>query len=149
MANLPAGSYGAANKEMMTTFNISQNGFPYLYLATTARQISAAIIPLFIAPLSEHIGRKPLYLAAWILFVVSLIPSAVAKNFATLVVGRCFDGATSAQFPVMAGGTIADIWDDAQGRSLAIALFSYASVIGIALGPFIGGVIVNSKDWHW
>lgn len=149
MANLPAGSYGAANEAMASAFGISQDAFPWLYFATTARQFASAVVPLFIAPLSEQMGRKPIYLVSWGLFIVFLIPSAVAKNFATIVVGRLLDGAASAQITVMAGGTLSDIWADAHGRSLAVGVFSFASVVGIALGPFIGGVIVNSKDWHW
>lgn len=133
----------------MSAFDIPQDDVPWLYFATTARQFASAVVPLFIAPLSEHVGRKPVYLVSWGLFVVFLIPSAVAKHFATIVVGRLLDGAASAQFSVMAGGTISDIWGDGHGRSLAVALFSFASVIGIALGPFIGGVIVNTKEWHW
>lgn len=50
------------------------------------------------------------------------------------------------------GGSIADIWRGDAARSVPMSIFGFTSVAGIALGPFVGSVIVqiNKIDpWRW
>jgi MFS family permease len=44
-----------------------------------------ALGPLFLGPLSEFYGRRPIYLFSWAMFVIWLIPSAVGHNAATML----------------------------------------------------------------
>lgn len=47
------------------------------------------------------------------------------------------------------GGTITDIWKGDKERSLPMSIFGMTSVVGIALGPFVGGAIQTGLEWHW
>lgn len=50
------------------------------------------------------------------------------------------------------GGSIADVWKGDKARSLPMSLFGFTSVAGIALGPFLGSVIVQidkTDPWRW
>lgn len=62
------------------------------------------------APWSEELGRKPILQLS--LFFVNLwqLPVALAKNFATIMVGRLLGGLSSAGGSVTLG-MIADMWD--------------------------------------
>lgn len=50
------------------------------------------------------------------------------------------------------GGSIADIWRGDAARSLPMSIFGFTSVAGIALGPFVGSVILQihkTDPWRW
>lgn len=66
-----------------------------------------------------------------------------------MVITRFFGGGFSSVSINIVGGTISDIWAGAEARSMPMSLFSFTSVAGIALGPFIGGAIREGPNWHW
>lgn len=86
---------------------------------------------------------------SYILFLIWLIPCAFAPNFATLVIARFFGGGASSVSINIVGGTITDIWKGDKARSVPMSIFGMTSVVGIALGPFIGGAIQRDMNWRW
>lgn len=152
LTGIPAGSYGSGNDWMETEFNVQNTPFPNLYWATTSWNMGAALFPLLFVPLTEHSGRMPGYFIAYLVFEIFLFPSAFARNFATLVVTRFIGGGASSVSINIVGGSISDIWKGDAARSLPMSLFGLTSVVGIALGPFIGSAITTinkSEPWRW
>lgn len=119
--------------------------------------MGAALLPLLFVPLTETSGRMPGYFISYIVFEIFLFPQAFAKNFATLVVTRFIGGGASSVAINLVGGSISDVWDGDKARSVPMSLFGFASVAGIALGPFIGDAIqtIHSSEadldspWRW
>ncbi|GAA5905253.1 hypothetical protein JCM6882_003727 [Rhodosporidiobolus microsporus] len=106
--------------------------------------------PLIWAPLSEIVGRRPVFVGTMLCFAIWQIGDALAKNIWTVIIIRFF-AATFASSPLTnAGGIIADIWDPVN-RGKAMALFSASVFIGPVVGPIIGGfTTMNSKlRWPW
>ena len=79
--------------------------------------------PLFFAPCSELFGRKPIYCASIFFYFIFTLPSALAKNSATLVIGRILAGLAASAPMCNVGGTIADLWSIEQ-RGAPMAIFS-------------------------
>ncbi|KAF4571119.1 hypothetical protein EYR36_001610 [Pleurotus pulmonarius] len=104
--------------------------------------------PLVFGPLSELFGRRPLWIAPMLLYVIFNIPVALAKNLGTLLVSRFLCGLFASAPLTLAGGAISDIWDNDE-RGLAIALFAAAPYGGPVLGPLVGGFIGDSVGWRW
>ncbi|ODN92741.1 multidrug transporter [Cryptococcus wingfieldii CBS 7118] len=152
LTGLPAGAYGAGNEYMEEAYGIDQTNFPWLQWATCSWNIGAATFPLLFVPLTEKSGRMPGYFISYIVFLIFLIPSGVGTNFATMIVTRFFGGGASSVSINIVGGTIADIWKGPKERSIPMSIFGMTSVVGIALGPFIGGAIQTNHstlNWHW
>lgn len=149
LTGLPAGAYGAGSTAMSKEFHVSQSPFPNLYWATTSWNMGAALFPLFIVPLTESTGRMIGYFASYIMFLAWLFGQAFAPSFATMVVVRFFGGGASSVVINCAGGTVTDIWETAGERSFPMSLYGMTGVVGIALGPFIGGAIQRNLDWRW
>ncbi|OJJ84498.1 putative MFS multidrug transporter [Aspergillus glaucus CBS 516.65] len=152
LTGLPAGSYGAGNDYMAEKFNVQNEPFPNLAWATTSWNMGAAFWPLIFVPLTESSGRMPGYFVSYVILIISLFPSAFAPNFATLVVTRFFGGGASSVSINIVGGSISDVWLGDKARSLPMSLFGFTSVIGIALGPFIGSAIQaihKDASWRW
>ncbi|RSL95981.1 hypothetical protein CEP52_011719 [Fusarium oligoseptatum] len=110
--------------------------------------LGIALGPLFMSPLSEFYGRRPIYLVSWTMYVIWIIPQAVAKNMATMLVGRFFDGFAGSAFLAVSGGTVGDLFA-ANELQAPMLMFSIAPFVGPSIGPLIGGFINYNVDWRW
>ncbi|KAK8196130.1 Synaptic vesicle transporter SVOP [Zalaria obscura] len=104
--------------------------------------------PMAFAPLSETLGRRPIYASTLLIAVVFIIPGAVAKNLGTLLVTRLIDGIAFSAPMVLVGGTLADLWRQEE-RGVPMAAFSAAPFIGPAIGPLVGGFTADHLGWRW
>ncbi|KAK7402493.1 hypothetical protein QQX98_011771 [Neonectria punicea] len=104
--------------------------------------------PMFLSPLSEFYGRRPIYLVSWSMYVVWIIPQAVAKNIATMLVSRFLDGFAGSAFLAVSGGTVGDLFAR-QELQAPMLMFSLAPFVGPSIGPLIGGFINYNVDWRW
>ncbi len=104
--------------------------------------------PMFLGPLSEFFGRRPIYLISWTLYFIWIIPQAVARNIATMIVARFFDGLAGSAFLAVSGGTISDLFTREELQA-PMLLYSLAPFVGPALGPVLGGFINFSVNWRW
>lgn len=104
--------------------------------------------PMALGPLSEFYGRRPIYVISWTIYVIFIVPQAVAKNIGVILVFRFLDGFAGSAFLAVAGGTIHDLFDRAQLQH-PISVFSVSPFIGPSLGPLIGGLICSYLDWRW
>ncbi|KAL4786423.1 major facilitator superfamily domain-containing protein [Aspergillus varians] len=99
-----------------------------------------AVGPLLWSPLSEIIGRQPVYIISLLLYTIFNIPCALSPNIGGLLVCRFLCGVWSSSGLSLAGGTIADIWS-IEDRGMAIAYFAAAPYCGPVLGPIVCGWI--------
>ncbi|KAJ5525418.1 MFS general substrate transporter [Penicillium frequentans] len=99
-----------------------------------------AVGPLLWSPLSEIIGRRPVYIISFALYTIFQIPCALSPNIGGLLACRFLSGVFSSSGLSLAGGTIADIWN-LEERGMAIAYFAAAPYCGPVLGPIVAGWI--------
>lgn len=81
--------------------------------------------------------------------MLSIVPQALARNFATLIVARVFAGALGGIVQNSVECVIADTWRDAKEQSLPISLFILVFVAGFSAGPVIGAAIASRLYWRW
>ncbi|KAH6856338.1 efflux pump antibiotic resistance protein [Chaetomium sp. MPI-CAGE-AT-0009] len=111
--------------------------------------IGTALSSTFVAPLSELYGRRPIYVVSYLFFIIWFIPSAVATNIETVLIGRLFNGVAGGAVLSVAGGTLRDIFEPRQLQT-PMAVFSAAPFMGATSGPIIGGFInYYSSTWRW
>ncbi|RAH51503.1 MFS transporter [Aspergillus brunneoviolaceus CBS 621.78] len=99
-----------------------------------------AVGPLLWSPLSEIIGRRPVYIISLVLYTIFNIPCALSPNIGGLLACRFLCGVFSSSGLSLAGGTIADIWS-IEERGMAIAFFAAAPYCGPVIGPIVCGWI--------
>ena len=104
--------------------------------------------PMFLGPMSEFYGRRPIYLVSWSLYVVWLIPTAVGQNIATILVSRFLAGFAGSAFLAVAGGSIGDLFARDQLQA-PMAIFTVSPFVGPSMGPLIGGFINYNTNWRW
>jgi len=103
---------------------------------------------MFLAPLSELNGRRPVFLASGLIFFVAQIGCAVTQSFAGLIVARFFVGAGASTFATIIGGVLSDVYH-AEYRNTPMALYSASALAGTGFGPMLTGFVVTRVFWRW
>jgi multidrug resistance protein len=132
---------------------------PAAYLGVSEEVIILASVTVFVigfgvgpcvfAPISEELGRKPVYVVTLLVAVIFIIPCGLAKNIGTLLVCRLIDGIAFSAPMCLIGGSLADLWEGKE-RGVAMAIFSAAPFLGPVCGPIFGGLLADhSPTWRW
>lgn len=108
-------------------------------LTVSLMVIGFSVGPLLWAPLSEQIGRRPVYFVSFFFYVIFNIPVAVAPNIGTVLVCRFIQGCFASSALTIVGASICDI--HLETRGLAIAFFSFCPYSGPVLGGIVNGFI--------
>lgn len=145
IAAYSAGAYSIGAESLRAQFNISSTAFQ---TGVTTWCAGFACSPMFLAPLSEINGRRPVFLFSGFLFFVSLIGCAVTESFAGMLVARFFVGAGASTFATMVGGVVSDVFH-AKDRNTPMAIYSASALAGTGVGPLCCGFIVPRTTWRW
>jgi EmrB/QacA subfamily drug resistance transporter len=100
------------------------------------------------AALGDRFGRKRLFLTGLALFTLSSAAAALAPTTSALVAARALQGVGGAIVAPLTLTLLADAFP-AQKRGAALGIWSGISGTGIALGPLVGGAVVEGISWHW
>lgn len=132
----------------MTQFNVSQIA---ALLSGTLYMLGLAFGPLILAPLSELVGRRWLYLATSSSIVAFAGGSGAARNFATHLICRALCGFLGSAGVAIGAGTILDVWGFEDVGRLARLLFVWGPFLGPSLGPLVGAYVMHEHhgDWRW
>lgn len=120
-------------------------------LSGTVYMLGLAFGPLILAPLSEFVGRRWVYLATSSSIVAFAGGSGAAQNFATLLVCRFFCGFLGSAGVAIGAGTILDVWGRTKASGLARLLFICGPFLGPSMGPLAGAYVMHeyNGDWRW
>lgn len=138
-----------AHFEISELFNIDETTFPHSYWPVTTWAMGGACSALFILPLAEDFGTRPVFLSTYLTLICFLVPQAVAQNFATLVATRFFAGGCVAILANTAAGVMGNIWDTEWSRSVPVSLYILGYMAGSSMGPVMGAAIYQSLGWRW
>ena len=98
-------------------------------------------------PISDHIGRKPVLLAALTLYIAVCLGCAFAASIETLIALRCLQALGVAGAPVLARAIVRDLYHGVRaGRELA----RMGSITALApvIAPSLGGVLQAIFGWR-
>ena len=96
--------------------------------------------------LGDRFGRKRMLMIGAPAFGLASLATAFAPNPELLILARAALGASAATLMPSTLGLIRTIFDDAHERRLAIAVWAAAFGGGGALGPVLGGLLL---EWHY
>lgn len=139
-------SYTAAIPAMQEQFHVTSE--PVVTLGVTTYLLGLAVGSLFLAPISETYGRKPVYVIAMFFFTVLVIPCARASSMAEIIIVRFFGALAGSAMIANAPGTIGDLISD-DYRATAFSIWSIGPMNGPVFGPVIGGFVTQYAGWRW
>jgi EmrB/QacA subfamily drug resistance transporter len=110
--------------------------------------LSYAVFLLTGAALGDRFGRKRMFTAGISLFTLSSAAAALAPTTGTLIAARAVQGLGAAIVTPLTLTLLADAFPPRQ-RGLALGVWSAISGVAVALGPLVGGAVVQLASWHY
>ncbi|MEV6096075.1 MFS transporter [Nocardia sp. NPDC051981] len=97
--------------------------------------------------IGDRYGRKRLFLAGFVLFGLASVVAATAHAPAQLIAGRALLGVGGAMVMPSTLSLIRNIFTDDRERTLAIGIWASVAGAGAAIGPLVGGHLVEAFGW--
>jgi multidrug resistance protein len=110
--------------------------------------IFQGLAPSFTGSLSENIGRRPVYVICFVIYIGANIGLALQHSFAALLVLRAVQSSGSSGTVALANAVVSDVASVSE-RGVYIGYASLGGVLGIALGPILGGIISDFLGWRF
>ncbi|GAC1581828.1 MAG: hypothetical protein NVS4B1_18140 [Ktedonobacteraceae bacterium] len=98
--------------------------------------------------LGDQFGRKRIFLLGVIVFTVASIFCGISQSIEQLIIARSVQGLGGALLTPGSLAIIRSAFDSAE-RGKAIGTWSGFSAITSALGPLLGGWLVQNTSWRW
>jgi EmrB/QacA subfamily drug resistance transporter len=100
------------------------------------------------AALGDRFGRHRLFLAGLGIFTAASAFAALAPDTGTLIAARALQGVGAAIVTPLTLTLLSEAFP-AQRRGVALGIWSGISGLGVAIGPLIGGAVVEGISWQW
>jgi EmrB/QacA subfamily drug resistance transporter len=113
-----------------------------------AYTLTFAVLLLTGAALGDRFGRQRMFIIGLSVFTIGSSAAALAPTGDGLVIARAIQG-LGAAFVMPLTLTLLSAAVPADRRGLALGAWGGISGLAIALGPLVGGAIVEGLDWHW
>jgi EmrB/QacA subfamily drug resistance transporter len=123
-------------------------GLNHLSWVVTSYLLASTVSTPLYGKLGDMVGRKPVFLAAILIFLAGSMLAGLSQSMGELIGFRALQGIGAGGLMVSAQAIIADIVPPRdRGRYMGLigSVFAVASVAG----PLLGGFLVDNLSWRW
>lgn len=117
-----------------------------MQLALSGYLAATAVLQIFIGPISDRYGRRPVLLASLTIFVLASLGTYLATSVTTFLVFRMLQAAVASGV-VLSRAIVRDMVPQAQAASM-IGYVTMGMALVPMVGPMIGGAIDEFLNWH-
>jgi DHA2 family multidrug resistance protein len=109
----------------------------------------AAIVVIPLTPwLQNRFGRRNYFVASIVGFTLASIVCGASSDLTTLIMARVVQGAFGGGLLATAQSILRDTFPSHQ-LGLSQGIFALGAIMGPALGPPLGGILVDNYAWNW
>ncbi len=112
-----------------------------------AYNLTFAALLLVAGSLSDRVGRKGMLLTGLGLFGLASLAGGLTATVGQLIVARCLMGVGAAMIFPSTLSLISNVFTERVDRARAIGLWGAAAGMAIALGPIVGGWLLQQFSW--
>src|SRR6266704_5924953 len=113
-----------------------------------AYTLTFAVLLLTGAALGDRFGRRRMFVLGLLLFTGASAAAALSTSADGLDIARAVQGVGAAIVTPLTL-TILSAAVPRERRGLALGIWGGIGGLAIAIGPLVGGAIVNGVSWHW
>lgn len=131
-------------KQMQVYFQVTHH---QIQLTLTSYFLLFAVVQLIYGPLSDRLGRKPIFLLSLSIYTVASLLCALAVTIPMLLIGRILQ-ALGAGSAIIIFAMVRDLYE---GKQVAkwIAFMSAIVALSPIIAPIFGGYIQNLLSWRY
>src|SRR5690348_9118799 len=123
-------------------------GLADLEWTVNAYTLTFAVLLMTGAALGDRFGRMRMFVIGISVFTVASALAAIAPSTGALIAARALQGAGGAIVTPLTLTLLSTAFPEGR-RGLALGAWSGISGLAIALGPLVGGAVVDGISWHW
>ena len=97
---------------------------------------------------ADRVGRRRIFQTGLVVFSLGSLACALAPSLGVLVAARALQAVGGSMLNPVAMSIIRNVFEDPRERAQAIGIWGGVVGISLALGPVLGGLIVDSVGWR-
>lgn len=136
------------NVAMPTLVRELQTNFAAVQWVVLSYLLVLATLMLSLGRLGDMIGKKPIYVAGFIIFTAGSALCALAPDIYWLIAFRVVQAVGGAMLLALSMAIVTEAFP-AQERGRALGLIGTFVSVGIVAGPTLGGLLLSVTTWHW
>ena len=131
--------------DIMGAFGIGQDRAQWL---ATGALAAMTVCMLLNAWLIHSFGQRRTFVGALVIFIGALILAGISPNETVLIFSRIVQGGVAGVMQPLAVYTLFRVFPpEEKGR--AMGLFGISVILGPALGPSLGGILIDQFNWRY
>ncbi|MEV6296466.1 MFS transporter [Streptomyces sp. NPDC051896] len=128
------------------TEDLKPSAIELLWIVDVYPLVCASLLILF-GTLGDRVGRRRVLLLGYGLFGVASAVAALAQTAETLILARALLGVGGAMIMPATLSILRQVFPDRRERALAIGIWSAVAAVGAAVGPLLGGFLLEHFWW--
>lgn len=110
--------------------------------------LGGASLQLFLGPLSDRYGRRPIMLLGAVLFLICTILIACSQSMGQFMGARFFQGMGLCFIGVVGYATLQEIFAEMDAIRL-ISIMASVALVAPLIGPLLGAICIHYLSWRW
>jgi EmrB/QacA subfamily drug resistance transporter len=123
--------------------------FNDLQWVINAYALTLGAILLTAGSVADRIGRRRVFTAGLVVFSLASLACALADSPLALNLARGVQGLGGAAIFATSLALLAEAFQGNRERSIALAAWGATTGASVAIGPLIGGLIIEVASWEW
>lgn len=124
------------------------HGVEHMTWVITAYMLASTITMPVYGKISDLVGRKPMLIAAIVLFVAGSVVGGLAQDMNSLIIGRLIQGLGGGGLMILSQAAIADVVP-ARERGKYMGIMGGVFAVSSVAGPLLGGWLTEGPGWRW
>ncbi|MEW6242411.1 MAG: MFS transporter [Chloroflexota bacterium] len=136
------------NISLPTLVSSLQTDFALVQWVVLAYLLTVTTLMLGIGRLADIYGKKPIYTAGFVVFTIGSVLCGLSPSIHWLIGFRVLQAVGASMIMALGMAIVTEAFPPTE-RGRALGMTGTIVSVGIAVGPTLGGLIVQHLSWHW